>query len=261
MHRHNPQRTHARIAHDTEHTIISFGNRCEPMFHARIIFVRFSSLRLGDDLFKACSLNSYFTPSPPPCRIFSPHPDPLPRGEGTAIAAFVFLEKSSGKSNAWIFQKTGNDSPSPLGEGRGEGKVIIIYFEASRRCPLSPPPSDGNNLVMDAVRVAAIPARSFLESILCRGAIASSKTARLSLRPFQATRHAPHLSSAVLENRAASRRVQCSGMLRRRRNPECIRRTCAVGGICKRKIFDRAASSKVAFQPTCLACASCGRAG
>ena len=50
-----------------------------------------------------------------------PHPDPLPRGEGIAVAPFVFCEKLSGKSSRWCFVEVANDSPSPWGEGRGEG--------------------------------------------------------------------------------------------------------------------------------------------
>jgi hypothetical protein len=50
-----------------------------------------------------------------------PHPDPLPQGEETAIVRFDFCGKLSGESSRTIFFGTANVSPSPWGEGRGEG--------------------------------------------------------------------------------------------------------------------------------------------
>jgi hypothetical protein len=54
-----------------------------------------------------------------------PHPDPLPQGEGTAACAF------------WKFQRhpfrrqTDDNSPSPTGEGRGEGKLDVLLHSVS----------------------------------------------------------------------------------------------------------------------------------
>ena len=50
-----------------------------------------------------------------------PHPGPLPRGEGAANVQFAFRRKSFGQSSHTLFRGTAYDSPSPGGEGRGEG--------------------------------------------------------------------------------------------------------------------------------------------
>jgi hypothetical protein len=50
-----------------------------------------------------------------------PHPGPLPRGEGAANVRFAFCRKSSVQSSRTLFRGTAYDSPSPGGEGRGEG--------------------------------------------------------------------------------------------------------------------------------------------
>jgi hypothetical protein len=50
-----------------------------------------------------------------------PHPDPLRRGEGAAVVHFIFCESFSGCRPHPIYQVTGSVSPSPWGEGRGEG--------------------------------------------------------------------------------------------------------------------------------------------
>jgi O-glycosyl hydrolase len=52
----------------------------------------------------------------------SPHPDPLPWGEGTAIGRALLSGRQSGKSSRSLLSKTAKDSPSPGGEGRGEGE-------------------------------------------------------------------------------------------------------------------------------------------
>src|SRR5437868_6202280 len=49
------------------------------------------------------------------------HPNPLPRGEGTAIEASLLSENPAGKPSAAILQPSESVSPSPVGEGRGEG--------------------------------------------------------------------------------------------------------------------------------------------
>jgi hypothetical protein len=53
---------------------------------------------------------------------FPPRPDPLPRGEGTAIGCNGFTEPSIAIPTAGLVEGAANVSPSPRGEGRGEGK-------------------------------------------------------------------------------------------------------------------------------------------
>ena len=50
-----------------------------------------------------------------------PHPDPLPRGEGTAAGCVSFFASRSSRWLLSICQEAGSVSPSPWGEGRGEG--------------------------------------------------------------------------------------------------------------------------------------------
>jgi hypothetical protein len=50
-----------------------------------------------------------------------PHPDPLPRGEGTAIVHSSVLGNAFAQSHRRSSSETANGSPSPGGEGRGEG--------------------------------------------------------------------------------------------------------------------------------------------
>src|SRR5439155_23562795 len=49
----------------------------------------------------------------------SPHPGPLPRGEGTVGGRFGYLGGSSGRPRAGLCCKTAHDSPSPRGRGPG----------------------------------------------------------------------------------------------------------------------------------------------
>ncbi len=51
--------------------------------------------------------------------LLSPHPNPLPWGEGTAVAAVSQFESPSGKSSRMIVCAAANDSPSPQGRGPG----------------------------------------------------------------------------------------------------------------------------------------------
>jgi len=51
-----------------------------------------------------------------------PHPDPLPRGEGTAAEHADKLSQSRSSFPPLPCQGAGNNSPSPWGEGRGEGE-------------------------------------------------------------------------------------------------------------------------------------------
>src|SRR5258706_16319380 len=50
-----------------------------------------------------------------------PHPDPLPQREGTAIVSPWMAEQPSCQCRHTTARKATNDSPSPGGEGWGEG--------------------------------------------------------------------------------------------------------------------------------------------
>jgi len=49
------------------------------------------------------------------------HYDPLSQGKGTGMVRFDFCGKLSDESSCMIFFETANITPSPWGEGRGEG--------------------------------------------------------------------------------------------------------------------------------------------
>src|ERR1019366_8110827 len=51
--------------------------------------------------------------------LFSPHPDPLPGGEGTAIGCFQFFGSRPRESSRLPFSKPAQVSPSPRGRGSG----------------------------------------------------------------------------------------------------------------------------------------------
>jgi hypothetical protein len=55
-----------------------------------------------------------------------PHPGPLPRGEGVTEEQFQFCAESHHQSNRRLLRETANVSPSPRGEGRGEGGCKTI---------------------------------------------------------------------------------------------------------------------------------------
>src|SRR5688572_27216667 len=58
-----------------------------------------------------------------------PHPDPLPRGEGTAIRRLLVFWKSSGNRRAWIRGRSGEQFSLShrMGEGRGEGGFHFLF--------------------------------------------------------------------------------------------------------------------------------------
>jgi len=61
-----------------------------------------------------------------------PHPDPLPRGEGTAAVRFGGFVNAISKPAAWFIQDAAKDSPSPGGEGRGEdGRSAKTNFKTA----------------------------------------------------------------------------------------------------------------------------------
>ena len=51
-----------------------------------------------------------------------PHPSPLPRGEGTGCERFLIFGRTPRKSSREFSREAANGSPSPGGEGRGEGR-------------------------------------------------------------------------------------------------------------------------------------------
>jgi hypothetical protein len=55
-----------------------------------------------------------------------PHPDLLPRGEGTAIERFLVYERVSGKSNGQMFTKAVDISPTPRGGGRFFKPICVL---------------------------------------------------------------------------------------------------------------------------------------
>jgi hypothetical protein len=69
---------------------------------------------------QAVSLNSSKTVS-----LVRPHPDPLPRGEGTAIGHSDLLQNRRTFLRQSSYRAPENNSPSPGGEGWGEGGRVI----------------------------------------------------------------------------------------------------------------------------------------
>ncbi len=53
-----------------------------------------------------------------------PHPDPLPLGEGTAVGRSFICVSLSSRWPISFSRDAGSVSPSPWGEGRGEGGRI-----------------------------------------------------------------------------------------------------------------------------------------
>ncbi len=59
-----------------------------------------------------------------------PHPDPLPRGEGIAIASASFCGHASRKSGGMTFDVAADVTPFPEGEGWSEGGLgFHLYFQ------------------------------------------------------------------------------------------------------------------------------------
>ena len=52
-------------------------------------------------------------------RALSPHPDPLPWGEGESLADLELANRF------WIVRKRAVQFPLPMGEGQGEGKQDV----------------------------------------------------------------------------------------------------------------------------------------
>src|SRR5262245_12737600 len=57
-----------------------------------------------------------------------PSPWPSPPGEGNTFARLQKFERKLDQSSAWFANEAENDSPSPGGEGRGEGGHYSISF-------------------------------------------------------------------------------------------------------------------------------------
>jgi hypothetical protein len=55
-----------------------------------------------------------------------PHPDPLPRGEGTAVGRFIFAKFFLAAGRARFAKRLETILPLPAGEGRGEGELSAL---------------------------------------------------------------------------------------------------------------------------------------
>ena len=60
-------------------------------------------------------------------RVLPPHPDALPQGEGTASVCLVFSRWLLGKLRHGCDGEAVDHSPSPQGEGRGEGEPSVAH--------------------------------------------------------------------------------------------------------------------------------------
>jgi hypothetical protein len=92
-----------------------------------------------------------------------PHPDPLPRGEGTAKAHTRFFGRLFGQSSRGFTIKTASDSPSPWGEGRGEGGRDPAQTSNSKK--KTEPPHVGCYTNKIAPLSAYFPGREFFRSV------------------------------------------------------------------------------------------------
>jgi len=89
-----------------------------------------------------------------------PHPNPLPRGEGTAIGHIHLCEGASSKSSRRFSRETEHISPSPGGEGRGEGErchILITNSGLLISLFYSPPQSGAEATAVQTLRVHPAP--------------------------------------------------------------------------------------------------------
>jgi hypothetical protein len=89
-----------------------------------------------------------------------PHPNPLPRGEGTGSGPARWFVNFCGQSSRRSSDETANVSPSPGGEGRGEGKRCHILITDSGllvRLFYSPPESGAEATAVQTLRVRPAP--------------------------------------------------------------------------------------------------------
>jgi len=76
-----------------------------------------------------------------------PHPNPLPRGEGTAVGGSAPVQSASGQYRRRFSKATANGAPSPGGEGRGEGGRFHIFPSSA-----SIPPKTARNQIFQPQR-------------------------------------------------------------------------------------------------------------
>jgi hypothetical protein len=89
-----------------------------------------------------------------------PHPDPLPRGEGTATERLLLFGRSSRQPSRWLPSETAHGSPSPGGEGRGEGErchILITNLRLLVSSFLSPSESGAEATAVQTLRVHHAP--------------------------------------------------------------------------------------------------------
>ena len=124
--------------------------------------------------------------------------------------------------------KADGNSPSPKGEGRGEGGND---FRITTPRPSAEADRVRNNQAMDVARVLATPARLYRELPAAPAATAHSKTAAPLFHAVPNRRPVPDLSPSDPAYRAENHPVQYRVSPPSRKNQGCVGRTDVAGGI------------------------------